>query len=423
MRSTLLLTTLFFAASRFVVAGEVTATRLDGTAASGILQSWDADWVVLSTASGDQRFAVKELISLRWPNAQVGDQPPPSSTSGIVELVDGTVLPWKSLAASGENILLASAGTEGGTEISLPVANVGVVRFLQLEGPLIEQWNEIRQQALPSDVLVVLKRDGKSLDYVEGVVGNIADDKIDFKLDGESNRVDRAKVAGVFYFRKARPETAKPAVVLQGQSGLRANAASVRMERDHLAIKTLSGDTLVWPVEDLASADYSAGKLVYLSDLEPTSAKWASFVGLPSGVELASTYGEPRRDRSGFGDSLMLFSSEAASDPAQRDKLRTFSKGLALRSRTEIAYRLPSGFSRFTAEVGVDPIAAARGSVKLTISADDERLLEADFTREGRPQSIDLPIAGAKRLHIVVDYGQNLDSGDWLNLCDAKLIQ
>jgi hypothetical protein len=26
-------------------------------------------------------------------------------------------------------------------------------------------------------------------------------------------------------------------------------------------------------------------------------------------------------------------------------------------------------------------------------------------------------------LKIVVDYGQNLDTGDWLNLCDARLIK
>ena len=43
-----------------------------------------------------------------------------------------------------------------------------------------------RRQNLANDVLAVLKKDGKSLDYVEGVMGDISDDKIEFKLDGET---------------------------------------------------------------------------------------------------------------------------------------------------------------------------------------------------------------------------------------------
>ena len=39
--------------------------------------------------------------------------------------------------------------------------------------------------------------------------------------------------------------------------------------------------------------------------------------------------------------------------------LRSFAKGFALRSRTELVYRLPDGFNRFTALAGIDPAATA----------------------------------------------------------------
>ena len=76
---------------------------------------------------------------------------------------------------------------------TLPTTQLAAVRFQPLDGALATQWDEIRDLKLANDVLVVLKTDGKSLDYVEGVMGDVSDDKVEFKLDGEANRVDRAK--------------------------------------------------------------------------------------------------------------------------------------------------------------------------------------------------------------------------------------
>ena len=86
-------------------------------------------------------------------------------------------------------------------------------------------------------------------------------------------------------------------------------------------------------------------------------------------------------------------------------------------------YRLPAGFNRFTALAGIDPATTADGNVRLAILADDRSLLETEIAGDQPPQPIDVEIAGAKRLKIVVDFGQNLDTGDWLNLCDAKIVK
>jgi hypothetical protein len=57
------------------------------------------------------------------------------------------------------------------------------------------------------------------------------------------------------------------------------------------------------------------------------------------------------------------------------------------------------------------------------IHGDDRSLLTADVEGGQAPREIKLDIAGVKRLKIVVDFGQNLDTGDWLNLCEARLIK
>src|SRR5262249_15572011 len=149
--------------------------------------------------------------------------------------------------------------------LTLPVEKIAAIRLRPLDGTLAAQWDEIRRQNLANDIIVVLKKDGKSLDYAEGVVGNIGDDKIEFKLDGELQRVDRAKIAGAIYYRPDRRMKQEPKASIQGRSGLRVNASHVELKDSLLALTTATGENLTWPLADISLADFSAGKLMYLS--------------------------------------------------------------------------------------------------------------------------------------------------------------
>jgi hypothetical protein len=405
-----------------VTAAEVSATRLDGTIVSGELRLWTGDELQLATATGNQSIATNQLVSLRW-------EPPANlsavdKTAGTVELIDGSILPTKTIHVdhSSAALTLATPEAAGGKPLTLPIAQISVIRLRQTEGQLATQWDEMRRQNLANDVIAVLKKDGKSLDYAEGVMGDISDDKIEFKLEGETQRVDRAKIAGVVYFRPDRRTKEESRASIQGRSGLQVRVAHVELKDSLLEITTAAGVKLSWPVSDISLADFSAGKLMYLSDIEPASANWTPFVGLPASATLAAGYGQPRRDKSAFGGSLSLLMKEGDSAAAQA-ATRTFSKGLALRSRTEIVYRLPAGFQRFIAVAGIDSATTAAGNVRLAILGDDRVLVETEITGDQPPQSLQLDIANVKRLKIVVDYGQNLDTGDWLNLCDARIAK
>jgi hypothetical protein len=301
-----------------------------------------------------------------------------------------------------------------------------------LEGTLATQWDEIRRLNAASDIVAVLKKDGKSLDYVEGVVGDVAADKIEFKLEGETQRVDRAKIAGVIYYRPDRRTKEEPRAIIHSPAGLRLTAAHIELKNSLLTVTTPAGAKLQWPIDDISLADFSTGKLLYLSDIEPASTKWTSLVGPPTAASIAAEYGQPRRDKSAYGGPLALTVSkddtnregDASAEAGSTGQLtRTFNKGLALRSRTEIVYRLPTGFQRFITLAGIDPSTSAAGNVRLVISGDERVLLETEIEGNKPPQSIQLDIAGVKRLKFLVDYGQNLDTGDWLNLCEARIAK
>ena len=409
--------------SAFAVAAEVSVTRLDGTNVKGELRQWNAADIVIATATGDERIATNQLASLNW-------HPPGASpvsvdkNGGTVELIDGTTLPCKSIliAQSQVTVKLATPKRTDDESLTLPVKQIASIRFRTLEASLAKQWDEMLRLNLASDVLAVLKKDGKSLDYVEGIMGDVTEDKIEFKLEGETQRVDRAKIAGIAYYRPDRRIARERQATIHGRSGFRAQAAAVELNQTQLQMTTVAGIKLTWPLDDITSADFSAGKLMYLSDIEPASEKWTPLVGLPSTATLAAEYGQPRRDKSAYGGPLTLLIKADSLADAQ-ENTRTFNKGLAIRSRTEIVYRLPAGFQRFTALAGIDPATSANGNVRLIISADDRVILDTEIAGNEPAQPVRLEITGAKRLKILVDYGQNLDTGDWLNLCDARIVK
>jgi hypothetical protein len=406
-------------------AADVTATRLDGSIIAGELRDWDDVQVVIVAPSGEQRIAADQLISLRFPSPPAPATPDPGA-AGVAELADGTIIPINSLRVAGNiaTLILDCPNGSKDNTLKLSTTQLAAVRFQRFDENLAKQWDEIRHLNLANDILVVLKRDGKSLDYVEGVMRDVADDKVEFKVDGESNRVDRAKVAGIFYYRADRPAATDPHLVLQGRAGLRASVAKVQFDHSQLIVTTVGGARFTLPIDGIDLADFSAGKVKFLSDIEPASQRWTPLVGFPAGVTLAAEYGQPRRDHSAFGGPLALLIKDKENEAnSPQGSPHSFSKGLAIRSRTEIVYRLPAEFNRLIAIAGIEPATHASGNVRLSIFADDHPLLETEIAGDQPPQPIDVEITGAKRLKLVVDFGQNLDTGDWLNLCDAKIVK
>jgi hypothetical protein len=325
-------------------------------------------------------------------------------------------------SSSRANITLANSASSHAETLTLAKRQIAAVRLQPLSAELVDQWSDIREMKPAADLIVLLQREGKSLDYAECVIRDVSPERIAIELDGDERKIDPKRVAGFIYFRREAAEPQEPRFMVHGRSGLKAAVVRARLKEDVIQLTTAGGAKLDWPAEDVYFADFSAGKLVYLSDLEPASTKSTPLVALPGGTPLAGKYTEPRRDRSAYGEPLTLASGDALADPSDLGT-QSFNKGLAVRSRTELVYRLPSGYRRLNAIVGIDPATRASGNVRLEIIGDDRPLVSTDVAGTDSPRAIDLDIAGVKRLKIIVDYGKNLDTGDWLNLCDLRLVK
>ena len=395
-----------------------TVKLLDGRTVTGAIAEWSSKRLAIETSEGRQEFAAGELHEVRWPDAPV--DPLADALTTQIELVDGTRIPIAEFTVTDRVARVVSPFS--GQPL---IIDVNLIKFVELQQPSDASraaWDALADKDVAGDLLLVTNREGKSVDHLAGVVGDVTAEQVSFKWDGETVPVKRSKVVGVAFFTNDRaklPEAVCRVTLADGSIAVVSNVS----QRDDGAIvlKTPAGAELSIALDQLRHIDFSAGKLVYLSDLTPTESEWTPRIALPPGAQLLGAYGQPRGDQSFAGSPIsILWKNDSI--PSRRDE-RTYSKGLALRSRTEVTYRLPDGMRRFSTIAGIDPATASQGHVTLEVRGDDRVLWEGEISGRRPPAEIDVELGSARRLQLRVDYGENLDYGDRLHLAEARLTK
>jgi hypothetical protein len=399
---------------------DVEVRSLSGEQVDGILTAIDAASVAYRRAdTGDELSArFTELMSVTPKDAPAVNA---AGTTIWINLEDGSQLNATSyLVADGA----AEIKLTGGETVKLPTRAIQTVRLKPADDEpakkfgLSKQWSEILGSELAGDTIVVRRKteeDGMatvySLDYFEGVVGDVADERIKFDFDGDIINVAREKVEGVYYYHA---EADLPAAVcaVRDSGGSVFNAKQIALAEDGVSLITATGAQHKIPFAQLHALDFSLGKLMFLSDMTPDRVHWSPFLqSSTTGDSLTQLY-TPRKDQTFSGKPLKL---NGHSTP--------FRKGLAIHSRTDLAYRVPTGFRRFEAIAGIDAELRDQGHVQLIITGDGKPLFDAAIAGSDPPKAIDLDIEGVRRLTILVDFGENLDIADHLLLGNARITK
>jgi len=386
-------------------AAEFEAQTIDGQSAVGRIAQLNAQELVLETSGGPSTFALNTLAGLtRKPTPPAADR----KLAIRVELVDQSQLAASRYTVRGG---LAQLELSGGAKLEVSTRAIRWVHFAaatDADDKLTKQWSEITQTKADGDLLVVRK--SGSLDYLEGVQGDIEPDKCHFELDKEPVPVPREKVEGVVYFHSAAAELSDAAGQLLSLDGSRLAIGKVELAEDQIKITTPAGVTLSLPLEDISRFDFSSGKIAYLSDLDPESATHVPYLGFAEEPAALRDFYKYRRDI-GFEQN-----------PLRLDG-KTYRKGLSLASRSVLVYKLPGKFRLFRGTIGIDDSVRETGDVRLVIKGDGKTLWEGEVRGADPARELELEIAGVKRLEVLVDYGGGLDIGDRLDLCEARVTK
>ncbi len=226
------------------LSADVEATTLAGAQSQGALAALGADGVLLKTAAGEQKIALTDLLSLKPQLAPTEiDKSKPSVWISLVD--DSRLLGTSFVSMAG----MARLTLVGGESLDIPTRSIRWVRFQDQETELAKQfqlarqWQEILASQPQGDVIVVRKatqsdesaEEGKpartmlALDQLEGVLGDVSEEKVGFTYEEQQIPVARMKVEGILYFHPAGRELPEPLCRLDDASGNRWQVKSVAL--------------------------------------------------------------------------------------------------------------------------------------------------------------------------------------------------
>ena len=398
-------------------APQASLETLDGKTLVGTLVAASSDGVTLDTDQGRKTLPLDELIELLTNDKAAGP-----GFAGVhalqkdevhIELADGSVVLGSRFTVNDETARFDLLLPEPlHTAMEIPISRIVAVRLQAETEETAAEWKRIQERRSGSNAggdLLVIKKDN-SLDYHEGVLGDISDKVVAFNLDGDTLPVPRGKVFGLLYHRLLSGDSPSEICRLMGSDGSRWAVRRMELRDGVFSFETPDGLVVSLPLAAVHSVDFSGGKVVYLDDLTPIAADWTPYLGgEKSSLARRSLFG-PRTGRNTAGEPIRLGGKE-------------FSRGISLHSRAELAYRLPQGFKRFRATAGIDDRARPHGHVRLTLRGDGRVLLDTALSGTDPPLAVDVDISGSRTLTILVDYGDDLDVADHLGLGDARVVK
>jgi hypothetical protein len=385
--------------------GDFTLALADGTAVTGPLVKLGNGWSVRLGGATPHQVAGAEVLTLRRSQSHrsafsLGEQ---------LVFANGDRLSGKVLKLTGERLLFR-ADLGKGQDLSVPLS---ALSLLWVTAPDDEDQPAVFLRQLANGRRkqdVVFLRNG---DVLEGFLTTL-DSQTSLHMDVNKKEVavDFPKVAVVAFntelVRLLRPKDTYGRLVLA--NGCRLGLAAARSDKISLTGTTLFGAEVTVPVAQVNALDMFQGRAVYLSDLKPRRYDFTPFLG---SLRLLYVVDGSVRVGSGAGGDLRLGGS-------------TFDKGLGMHSASRLTYDLGGNYRHFEALVGLDDQAEPMGSARIQVLVDGRaRNLgwDGDLTSKNRPQFVRIPVAGARELTLVVDFGRFGDVRGLVNWADARLVK
>lgn len=244
-------------------------------------------------------------------------------------------------------------------------------------------------------------------DAFSGRVSTIKGGRLSISVGGEPLEFGLADVVAVRLAGASRPGSQPRVAVGLLDGGLLLAMSAELNEAGEFEARLVSGPTLSGRRgESVTLVQPLAGRVTYLSDLEPIDYRHTPY------FDLAWTWAS---DENLLGGPLSVGGA-------------TWLKGLAMHSAARLVYRVPPSAQTFSCEVALDDSAASGGGVafRVLVARDGkfEPLYESPPVRPGEaPLPVSIDVAGAQAVALLVDYGEQGDTGDHADWLGARFIR
>jgi hypothetical protein len=325
---------------------------------------------------------------------------PAPSLDARVHLTGGEQLFGKFEGLGAESLRLQ---TPWGDKLVVPLTHVvGIYMGLPEHKESSESFARRLRTRGTEDLLLARSSDGEVV-AIPGVAEGTEGDKLLFHFQEKTRTISLKQVEGLVLAARPepeRPEGLRPTFSMAG--GLVVSGLWKALDAKTWKVETAWGQELNLPAGEVLGVRFRGGRMTYLSDLEPSRVEEVPYFGRHSPW---------RKDVNLVGAPLKMDG-------------RTYERGLAVHSRSALTYDLNGRYATFEALVGFDESARKMGRVDCRVFADDKELYaNPDLRADAPPVKLVLPVAGAERLKLVVDFGPDQDTGDRVIWANARLFR
>jgi hypothetical protein len=375
------------------------ASTTGGRRCAGNLVELSKDWSLRLAARETTAITGKELVELRCVGARL--PPPPREPHLLLAGGDRVLCVADSLRLEGEKLRCRPTRRDA-KEWKLPLSGVTTIWFA---APDADDDVERLQRKLATGPRArdeVLLRNG---DVIAGVLTELDAAKNLVKVEVEK-RVVEAKLDRVAYIAlntelATPPKPKGPYARVVFNNGCRLSLVSATADAHTLLGRTLLEMPVQAPLAEIAALSVMQGSAVYLSDLKARQYEHTPYLSVR--WPLVTDGSASRRDLRLAGN--------------------VYDKGLGMHSASRVTYDLPSNYQRFECLVGLDERTGRHGRVRVQVLVDGKESAARDLSGGGAPVAINIPVAGAKQLTLVVDYGGGGSVQDDVDWVDARLIK
>jgi hypothetical protein len=246
----------------------------------------------------------------------------------------------------------------------------------------------------------------RSGDIMEGLLVGLADGKISMQSDlgGGQNtdikleNVERVALAGVAPARGVPPLGVRIGFV--GGSVL--TAANFTWNLGKITFTDPTGKERSCPADSLRYVQVLGGRIVWLSELDPSKEVQRSFLGTKWPMQV---------DRNVMGGPLVIARNR-------------FQHGLGVHTRSVLSYDLDGSFSTLNLRCGLDDSAAPHGTADLSIVLDGKILWQAKGMKAGTlSEPLQLTITDGRKLELRAEPADTLDVQGRVDWVDVALVR
>lgn len=392
MKSVVPILIALFALNCHAASPEVKVTTAEGEEHAGTLDGFGAD----SVKVGGKEFAHKEIAGIKFPTAASA----PGSLAPAVFLRNGDVYYQAAIVSADDNTLKMKSPAFG--EIELDYKNLDRIVFYAPGKKMPDGLDAFVKGPPPKeDLLLTVKGDS-----VSGFFEKFSGKDISFNSNGQSRQFPFDQLAAVRLAALEKGETnaALNAIVIASNSS-RVTAKLKGIEEGKVVLETLGGREWKVNAYEISSIEFSGGRLVYLSALEPAEQEQKPLVG---GVPVVFTW---RKDRSVAGTELKIGDT-------------VYEKGIGVHSYCKLTYDLGGAYAKFICDAGVDASSPSGTDCAWKVLLDGKEAAGGVAKAGGAKTAVKVDATGVKRLELVCDYGPDGDdAGDRFDFGNARLVK